>query len=236
MTRKNGTRRRDASQLAVDFITFPVRAVMPFKVGQLSKWGLTSRAAERFDYAAREVVGRTLDVGCGPHELFVREYLGGDGLGIDVHPFEGLGDGQVVEDPTRLPFEDDSFDSATLIATMHHIPPDKRDAELAEIFRVLKPGGNLIVTKTVPLANMLVHGVTRVHARFLGKEYDMDLLREMDDDEEHYVKESELVDRMRRAGFVKITRKRLPTQWALNRLFVGWKPEVVRSTGYKACS
>lgn len=223
MIQKNGTRRRGASQLAADFFTFPVRAVMPFKVGELSKWGLSSRAAERFDYAAREVVGYTLDLGCGPHEVFVREYLGGHGLGIDVHPFEGLQEAQVVEDPTCLPFDDGTFDSATLIATMHHIPPSKRDAELAEILRVLRPGGNLVVTKTVPLANMLVHGVTRVHAKLLGNQYDMDLLREMDDDEEHYVTESELLDRMRRAGFVDITRKRLPTQWGLNRLFVGWK-------------
>ncbi len=215
--------RRNNVQKTVDFLTFPVRAVMPFKVGELRKWGLSSRAADRFDSAAREVIGYALDLGCGPHELFVREYLGGHGLGVDVHPFEGLKEEQVIEDPTRLPFEDGSFDSVTLIATLHHIPRSKRDTELAEIFRVLRPGGNLIVTKTVPLANVLVHGVTRVHARLLGKHYDMDLLREMDEEEEHYVTEAELLDRMRRAGFKDITKKRLLTQWGLNQLFLGWK-------------
>ncbi|MDQ3386052.1 MAG: methyltransferase domain-containing protein [Actinomycetota bacterium] len=223
MSQKNGLRRRSASQQVLDFVTFPMRAVMPFQVGVLSKWNLTSRSAERFDYAAREVIGYTLDLGCGPHEIFVRQYLGGNGLGIDVHPFDGLREEQIVEDPTHLPFEDSSFDSATLIATLHHIPPTKRDAELAEIHRILKPGGKLVVTQTVPLANMLVHGVTRLHAKLLGNQYDMDLLRTMDEEEEHYVTEVELTKRMRRAGFTNITRKRLATQWGLNRLFAAWK-------------
>lgn len=223
MSQKNGLRRRSASQQVLDFVTFPMRAVMPFQVGVLSKWNLTSRSAERFDYAAREVIGYTLDLGCGPHEIFVRQYLGGNGLGIDVHPFDGLREEQIVEDPTHLPFEDSSFDSATLIATLHHIPPTKRDAELAEIHRILKPGGKLVVTQTVPLANMLVHGVTRLHAKLLGNQYDMDLLRTMDEEEEHYVTESELTKRMRRAGFTNHTRKRLATQWGLNRLFAAWK-------------
>ena len=223
MSEASNTRKHSTAQRTLDFLTFPVRAVMPFRVGELNKFGLSSRAADRFDAAAREVAGYTLDVGCGPNDLFVREYLGGHGFGIDVHPFEGLNKEQIIDDPTCLPFEDSSFDSVTLIATVHHIPRSRRDAELAEIARILRPGGNLIVTKTIPLANVLVHGVTRLHARLLGKQYDMDLLREMHEEEEHYVSEAELLDRMQRAGFEGITKKRLLVQWGLNRLFVGWK-------------
>ncbi len=196
---------------------------MPFRVGEDGKFGLSSRASERFDYAAREVVGYTLDVGCGPYDRFVREYLGGNGMGVDVFQFEGLKKEQVFPDLTSFPFEDDTFDSVTLIATLHHIPRSKRDDELAEVFRVLKPGGNVIVTNTLPLATFAVHRVTRLHAKFLGKVYDMDLLREMDEEEEDYITQIEVVERMARAGFRNITRKRFLSQWGMNRLFVGWK-------------
>ncbi len=215
--------RRSNVQKAVDFLTFPVRAVMPFRAGELSKWGLSSRAAERFDYAAREVVGHTLDVGCGPYNRFVTEYLGRRGVGIDIFPYDGLTEDQIFSDLTHFPFEDASFDSVTLIATLHHIPRSKRRTELAEIYRVLRPGGNLILTMATPLTEILVHKVTRLHAKLLGNAYDIDLLREMHEEEEDYVEERELVKQMVHAGFEDIERKYFLTQWGLNRLFVGWK-------------
>lgn len=208
---------------AVDFTTFPVRAVMPFRVGQHSRWGMTSRASERFDYVARHVEGYTLDVGCGPYNRFVREYLQGYGFGVDVHPYEGLERGQVVDDLTSFPFEDCSFDSATLIATLHHIPKSQRDPELAEIYRVLRPGGRLVATMTSPVAATLVHRVTRAHAKVWGTDYDIDLLREMHEEEEDYVTEAELRERLHRAGFVDVVKKPFLTQWGLNRLFIGLK-------------
>ncbi|MDQ3377420.1 MAG: methyltransferase domain-containing protein [Actinomycetota bacterium] len=210
-------------QRFLDFVTFPVRAVMPFRAGERGKWGLSSRASERFDFVAREVVGYTLDVGCGPHNRFIREYLNSNGLGIDVFQYEGLEEAQIFPDLTRFPFEDASFDSVTLIATLHHIPRSKRDDEMAEIHRVLRPGGNLIVTQAIPLAEVLVHKVTRAHAMVLGKSYDIDLLRDMHEEEEDHVKDTEIVERMARAGFRDIAKKHLLTQWGLNRLFVGWK-------------
>jgi ubiquinone/menaquinone biosynthesis C-methylase UbiE len=45
----------------------------------------------------------------------------------------------------RLPFPDASFDAAFLSAVLHHLPPDLKRAGLAEILRVLKPGGRLVV-------------------------------------------------------------------------------------------
>jgi len=215
--------KRSAFQKVADFATFPVRAVMPFRVGEQSRWGLSSRASERFDYAAREVVGYTLDVGCGPYDRFVTEYLGGDGMGIDVFRYEGLKGEQIFPDLTHFPFESASFDSVTLIATIHHIPKSKRDVELAEIYRILKPGGNVILTQALPLAEILVHRVTRFHARLLGNSYDIDLLRDMHEEEEDHVKESEILNRLERAGFRNVTKKRFLTQWGLNCLFVGWK-------------
>jgi hypothetical protein len=74
-----------------------------------------------------------------------------------------------------------------------------------------------------PLTEILVHKVTRLHAKLFGNAYDIDLLREMHEEEEDYVEEKELVRQMVSAGFENIERKYFLTQWGLNRLFVGWK-------------
>ena len=46
-------------------------------------------------------------------------------------------------DATALPYDDDVFDAAVLVAVLGEIP--EGDAALAEIRRVLKPGGRLVV-------------------------------------------------------------------------------------------
>jgi ubiquinone/menaquinone biosynthesis C-methylase UbiE len=46
-------------------------------------------------------------------------------------------------DARELPFEDDSFDAAYLVAVLGEIPG--QDAALRELRRVLKPGGRLVV-------------------------------------------------------------------------------------------
>jgi SAM-dependent methyltransferase len=49
----------------------------------------------------------------------------------------------IEADAQHLPFEDDSFDAATMISMLHHV--DDRSAALAEARRVLRPGGRLVL-------------------------------------------------------------------------------------------
>lgn len=48
----------------------------------------------------------------------------------------------VVED---LPYADETFDLVTSSLMWHHLPTDIRDAALAEVRRVLKPGGRFVL-------------------------------------------------------------------------------------------
>ena len=189
------------------------------------KWGLSSQASERFDYVAREVRGYCLDVGCGYHNRFVTEWLSGNGKGIDVFPYEGLGKEDIVTDMTHFPFEDASFDSITFIANLNHVPRSLRDRELAEAHRCLKPNGNIVVTMGNPLAEIAVHKVVATYDKWLGTHVDMDTERGMEEGEEYYLLDSEIVSRLRAAGFGKMVKKVFWTQWCLNHLWVGWKLE-----------
>lgn len=212
--------KRTTVQGLLDFVTFPVRALTLFHD---DKWGLSSLASERFDYAAREVVGYCLDVGCGKSNRFVREYLNGRGEGIDVFPYEGLTEKNLVSDLSRFPYGDGVFDSVTFIANINHIPEWQRDVELQEAHRILRPGGNIVVTMGNPAAEIVVHKVVWLYDKILKTHYDMDSERGMDEEEEFYLPDAEILERLQRAGFHGIRKKYFPTQWALNHLFVGWK-------------
>jgi SAM-dependent methyltransferase len=211
---------RSTSQRVSDFITFPVRA---FAIFHNDKWGMSSLASERFDYVACEVIGYCLDVGCGRYNRFINEYLQGNGNGIDVFPYEGLSEANIVEDLSRFPYQDCTFDSVTFIANINHIPKSKRDIELSEAYRVLKSSGNIVVTMGNPLAEILVHKVVWLYDKIFKTKYDMDTERGMDEEEEYYLIDTEILERLARAGFKRIRKKYFVTQWGLNHLFTGWK-------------
>ena len=214
-------RARSAWQSAKDCLTIPLRALTLF---ENDRWGLSSLASDRFYYVAREVRGYCLDVGCGRRNRFVTEFLHGHGKGIDVYPYNGLSAEQVLEDLTQFPFPTGMFDSVTLIANLNHIPASQRDQELAEAFRCLKPGGNLIITMGHPVVEIIGHKLVHWYDRLLGTRHDVDGERGMHHEESYYVREAEIRRRLTRAGFTRIAKKRFVTQWGLNALYVGWRP------------
>jgi SAM-dependent methyltransferase len=204
----------------LDAAAFPLRAFA--LIGGEGLLGLTSLANERYEEVARHVRGFTLDVGCGPHDTFVRAWLHGNGVGIDVFPYPGLGSEQVVEGLSTFPFETESFDSVTFIASLNHVPANDRDSELRESYRCLRPGGNVIVTMGNPLAEIVVHKVLELYDRF-GSSWDVDSQRGMVEGESYFLRDSEIRSRLELAGFRKIEKRRFWTQWGLNHLLVGWK-------------
>ncbi|MFC1976011.1 class I SAM-dependent methyltransferase [Chloroflexota bacterium] len=134
-----------------DFVGIPFRLVL-FDQGWLPKFGWTTLEDERLNTVLPYIHGRLLDIGSGPNTL-IKRY--GDGVGVDVYDWGG--GTMVVEDTSHLPFEDQSFDTITFIACLNHIP--NRVDVLREAKRLIKPGGQLIVTMIDPILGGIGHAI-----------------------------------------------------------------------------
>jgi len=95
-----------------------------------------------------------IDVGAGTGVL--AERLADAGIDVvALDPFPGMleqlrrrrpGVQTVVAHGEAIPFQDDSFDLAYSVAVMHHIAdPDKVRRTLAEMVRVTRPGGRILI-------------------------------------------------------------------------------------------
>jgi SAM-dependent methyltransferase len=110
-----------------------------------------------------------LDVGCGSGLLLIgvaKRLSGGMAVGVDIWRREDLSNNRVettlrnarlegvaervqVEeaDARQLPFGDASFDAVVSLNVLHNIAQrEEREKALAEIGRVLKPGGRLVIS------------------------------------------------------------------------------------------
>ncbi len=109
-----------------------------------------------------------LEVGCGNGYLLSQyarhgaRSFGADltwtsmGLSRKRFALDGLAGSFVQADAERLPFADGSFDLVVAAGVLHHVP--RIEAAIAEIYRLLKPGGTVIL--------MLYHR-TSLHYRVL---------------------------------------------------------------------
>jgi SAM-dependent methyltransferase len=148
-----------------DLIGLPLRCAL-LKDSVAENIGLTSLEQERINAVFPHIRGRALDIGAGNNRLMG---LYKNGIGIDV---ENWGGGVVVvPDTAQLPFKDGEFDTVCMLACLNHIPT--REATLKEVWRVLKPGGQCLITMINPVFGFLAHSLRRhdeCHRRCVHKD------------------------------------------------------------------
>lgn len=196
-----------------DWIFLPVRGLF---LGGKGALGLSSIRDERMRAVAKYCRGRVLDIGCGPGNFFINDYVGSEnGIGIDVFAYEGVEN--IVDDMANLPFEDASFDTLTLVAVGGHIPKDKRVTEFIEFARVLKPGGRLVMTEGELITQTLRHK----WLEFISGGHDMDSERGMEEEEEYAMPRREIISYLNTPPLRLVHHERF--MWRLNNVYVAEK-------------
>jgi ubiquinone/menaquinone biosynthesis C-methylase UbiE len=105
---------------------------------------------------------RVLDVGCGPGRLamVIAERVSPTGSVDGIDPSaeminrattrankNGVPANFQVAFAQQLPFADATFDAVACTLALHHIAEDDQQAAVAEMYRVLKPGGRLLIAE-----------------------------------------------------------------------------------------
>jgi SAM-dependent methyltransferase len=123
----------------------PVRLVngIPYSNRDTTLSLIPGAAVGEWLHAHRGLVhGRLLDAGCGnkPYEPWYSPLVSSS-IALDAAPLEGV---DVVGFADRLPFAAETFDTVLCTEVLEHVQDAERAA--AELFRVTRPGGTVLVT------------------------------------------------------------------------------------------
>lgn len=111
--------------------------------------------------------GAVLDIGCGSFPFFLSNTQFAQKFAIDQLP-PSVADEQItwhvrnLNQTPSLPFKDGELSVITLLAVAEHIHPDSLAAILKEAYRVLKPGGRVILTTPAGWTDGLLKFMARV--------------------------------------------------------------------------
>ncbi|RZT62732.1 demethylmenaquinone methyltransferase/2-methoxy-6-polyprenyl-1,4-benzoquinol methylase [Leucobacter luti] len=127
-------------------------------------------------------------------------------------------DNELIEfvhaDGTALPFDDDSFDAATISYGLRNISDPR--AALAELFRVVKPGGRLVIAEFSTPPSSVVRGPYAFYGRHvlprvagaLNREA-ADAYRYLNESIESWPNQEALAGWLREAGFERVAYRNL---------------------------
>ena len=151
---------------------------------------------------------RVLDLGCGTGTLAILMYKlhpRAEVVGLDADPkILELARGKVARGrfpihldrglSFELPYSDASFDRVLSSLVFHHLTRENKLRTLAEVFRVLRPGGELHIADYGKPQNPLMRAVFLLVQEFDGRETTADNLRGL------------LPDFLRQGGFEDVER------------------------------
>ena len=115
--------------------------------------------------------GRILDIGCGTYPYFLAHTLFREKFAIDQIPIPKNTAMELriesfsldLETKPDLPFGDQFFEAVTLLAVVEHLDPSLMALLFKEVYRVLKPGGMVILTTPAALSDGLLRLMARVN-------------------------------------------------------------------------
>jgi SAM-dependent methyltransferase len=114
--------------------------------------------------------GRILDIGCGMNPAFLQTTAFSEKYGIDKAGSLSCHtkfDEQLItfihhdiESGDPFPFYDEFCDVVTMLAVIEHISPNNLSKVIAELYRVLKRGGLLIITTPSHWTGFILNGMS----------------------------------------------------------------------------
>jgi SAM-dependent methyltransferase len=115
--------------------------------------------------------GRILDIGCGSYPYFLAHTSFTEKFAIDQIPLPQQTAAELriesftldLEVKPRLPFQDNFFEAVTLLAVVEHLDPAHMAALFKEIYRVLKPNGQVILTTPAAWSDGLLKFMARIN-------------------------------------------------------------------------
>jgi ubiquinone/menaquinone biosynthesis C-methylase UbiE len=149
--------------------------------------------------------GNLLDIGCGTG-LFVEKYIqnGGQGTGLDISEKmvakarHRCPDCEfIVGTGEKLPFDNDSFDAVSSVLVFSYVKDPV--AMLAEVYRVLKPGGSVALCTLGK--KLITSGIPSLYK--IGEKIKIKHVV-MKDFGEHYYNEKEMLSLFDTTGFCEI--------------------------------
>lgn len=111
--------------------------------------------------------GRILDIGCGSFPYFLSHTFFTEKFAIErsvpgATPPDIRWFAVDLNHTPQLPFEDGFFSVITLLAVVEHLDPTQLTSLFQEAYRVLRPGGRVIITTPAAWSDKLLHWMARV--------------------------------------------------------------------------